>query len=70
MERHFSTGVVTIVALMAARRAASDRNDIWSDGGEAMHVNTEAEAKFAAKQATPRDVVGDWLSRLCGTQPE
>jgi len=28
MERHFSVGVATIVALMAAHRAASDREDI------------------------------------------
>lgn len=31
MERHFSIGVATIVALMAAHRAASDREDTSTD---------------------------------------
>ena len=56
MERHLSTGVATIVALMAATRTASGRADIPFDPVE--------DADFAAERAAPRDQVGDWLLRL------
>ena len=56
MERHLSTGVATIVALMAATRTASGRVDIPFDPTE--------EADFSAEHVAPRDQVGDWLLSL------
>jgi hypothetical protein len=38
MERHFSTGVATIVQLMAANRAASARADVQFGAGEEIHL--------------------------------
>ena len=62
MERHLSTGVATIVALMAATRTASGRADIPFDPVE--------DADFAAERAAPRDQVGDWLLRLARHRAE
>jgi hypothetical protein len=56
MERHLSTGVATIVALMAATRTASRRVDIPFDPMEG--------ADFSAEHVAPRDQVGDWLLSL------
>jgi hypothetical protein len=56
MERHRSTGVATIVALMAAARTVSGRIDTPFDPVE--------DADFAAEHVAPRDQVGDWLLRL------
>jgi hypothetical protein len=56
MERHLSTGVATIVALMAARRAASGPAHIPFDPAE--------DADFGAEHVAPRDQVGDWLLSL------
>jgi hypothetical protein len=53
MERHLSTGVATIVALMAATRTAFCRGAV-------------EDADFAAEYAAPRDQVGDWLLSLAG----
>ena len=50
MERHLSTGVATIVALMAATRTASRRVDIPFDPMEG--------ADFSAEHVAPRDQVG------------
>jgi hypothetical protein len=55
MERHLSTGVATIVALMAACRTASGRVDIPFD---------PVDADFSAEHVVPRDLVGDWLLSL------
>jgi hypothetical protein len=56
MERHLSTGVATIVALMAARRTASGRGGIPFDPMK--------DADFAADDVPPRDQVGDWILSL------
>jgi hypothetical protein len=56
MERHLSTGVATIVALMAATRTTSGRLDIPFDPTE--------DADFSAEHVAPRDQVGDWLLSL------
>jgi hypothetical protein len=56
MERHLSTGVATIVALMAATRTASGRVDIPFDPVD--------DADFSAEHVAPRDQVGDWLLSL------
>jgi hypothetical protein len=50
MERHLSTGVATIVALMAATRTAFGRVDIPFDPME--------DADFLAEHVAPRDQVG------------
>jgi hypothetical protein len=54
MERHLSTGVATIVALM--RMTVSGRGDIPFDSLE--------DADSAVEQVAPRDRVGDWLLSL------
>jgi hypothetical protein len=56
MERHLSTGVATIVALMAATRTASGRVDIPFDPVD--------DVDFSAEHVAPRDRVGDWLLSL------
>jgi hypothetical protein len=64
MERHFSTGVSTIVALMAVQRAAPGRADTPPDAAEDIHFVSQTEVCCAAEQVIPRDAVGDWLSSL------
>jgi hypothetical protein len=64
MERHFSTGVSTIVALMAVQREVSGRADIPPDAAEDIHFVLDTEVDCAAKHVVPRDAVGDWLSSL------
>ena len=54
MERHLSTGVATIVALMAAYRSASGRGA----------CDPMEHADSAVKHVAPRDQVGDWLLSL------
>jgi hypothetical protein len=56
MERHLSTGVATIVALMAETRSAFGRVDIPFDPME--------DTDFSAEHVAPRDQVGDWLLSL------
>ena len=60
MERHLA-GVATTVALMA-RWSAPGRADIPFETVEKILLDAEADS--AAENATPRDVVGDWLSSL------
>jgi hypothetical protein len=68
VERYLSTGVATIVALMAARRAASGRSDIRSDAVE--EIRFDAEADFAGDHVASRDVVGEWLLSLTAGRRE
>jgi hypothetical protein len=68
VERHFSTGVSTIVALMAVQRAISGRADIPSDAAEDISFASITEVDRAADHVIPRDAVGDWLSSLVGVR--
>jgi hypothetical protein len=54
MERHLSTGVATIVALM--RMTVSGRGDVLFGSLE--------DADSAVEHVAPRDCVGDWLLSL------
>jgi hypothetical protein len=63
MERHFSTGVSTIVALMAVQRAVSDRGNVPT-AAEDIRFVSDTEVGCAAEHVIPRDAVGDWLSSL------
>jgi hypothetical protein len=56
MERHLSTGVATIVALLAERRTTSALSGIPFELME--------DADFGADHTTPRDKVGDWILTL------
>jgi hypothetical protein len=44
MERHFSTGVSTIVALMAAQRAGFSISYVAPDGADEIHFVAGTEA--------------------------
>jgi hypothetical protein len=68
MERHFSIGVSTIVALMAVQRAMSGRADGPSDEAKDIHFISDTEVDCPAERVIPRDAVGDWLSSLASAR--
>jgi hypothetical protein len=64
MERHFSIGVSTIVALMMAQRPVSSSSGIARDGADEIRFLANVEADRAAEEVTVSDIVGDWLANL------
>ncbi|WP_428533318.1 hypothetical protein [Rhodopila sp.] len=49
MERHFSTGVATIVALMAAQQAASEQEEAKANYFRGIVGEDEAELRCCGK---------------------